>query len=192
MDALTKQLIEDYNDIIEKDSCKVDLQRLHYKNEIETLREKNKELSKEKSRIQSILDRPKGMRSAELRDKMGSTMTKGIGVWRDTNSINFAIEGMKNVRGQLSNVYVENKGKVFNTDLTSYLELEFMVDVADSICQGANARFESRGAHFRTDVTTRNDKDWLKHTIVEYNGEELNTTSEKVTITDWEPTERVY
>ena len=65
------------------------------------------------------------MRSAELRDKMGSTMTKGIGVWRDTNSINFAIEGMKNVRGQLSNVYVENKGKVFNTDLTSYLELEF-------------------------------------------------------------------
>ena len=43
MDALTKQLIEDYNDIIEKDSCKVDLQRLHYKNEIETLREKNKD-----------------------------------------------------------------------------------------------------------------------------------------------------
>ena len=151
-----------------------------------------KELSREKSRIQSILDRPKGMRSAELRDKMGSTMTKGIGVWRDTESIKYAIEGMKSIRGQLPNVYVENKGKVFNTDLTSYLELEFMVDVAESICQGANARFESRGAHFRTDVTTRNDKDWLKHTIVEYNGEELNTTSEDVTITDWEPTERVY
>ena len=52
---------------------------------------------------------------------------------------------VKSIRGQLSNVYVENKGKVFNTDLTSYLELEFMVDVAESICQGANARFESRG-----------------------------------------------
>ena len=51
MDALTKQLIEDYNDIIEKDSCKVDLQRLHYKNEIETLREKNKELSKENYKL---------------------------------------------------------------------------------------------------------------------------------------------
>ena len=99
---------------------------------------------------------------------------------------------MKNLRGQFPNVYVENKGKVFNTDLTSYLELEFMMDVAESICQGANARFESRGAHFRTDITKRNDQDWLKHTIVEYNGEELNTTSEKVTITDWEPTERVY
>ena len=56
MDALTKQLIEDYNDIIENDSCKVDLQRLHYKNEIETLREKNKELSKENYKLKQLVE----------------------------------------------------------------------------------------------------------------------------------------
>ena len=151
-----------------------------------------RELSKEKSRIQNILDRPKGMRSAELRNKMGSTMTKGIGVWRDKNSISEAITKMKDLRGQLPNVSIENKGKVFNTDLVSYLELEFMVDVAESICQGADMRLESRGAHFRTDMKTRNDSDWLKHTLVQFEGEELNTTTSDVTITDWQPTERVY
>jgi len=151
-----------------------------------------KELSKEKSRIQNILDRPRGMRSSELRNKMGSTMTKGIGVWRDKNSISEAITKMKDLRGQLPNVYIENKGKVFNTDLVSYLELEFMVDVAESICQGADIRLESRGAHFRTDMKTRNDADWLKHTLVQFEGEELNTTTSDVTITDWQPTERVY
>ena len=151
-----------------------------------------RELSKEKSRIQNILDRPKGMRSAELRNKMGSTMTKGIGVWRDKNSISEAITKMKDLRGQLPNVSIENKGKVFNTDLVSYLELEFMVDVAESICQGAEMRLESRGAHFRTDMKTRNDSDWLKHTLVQFEGEELNTTTSDVTITDWQPTERVY
>ena len=151
-----------------------------------------RELSKEKSRIQNILDRPKGMRSAELRNKMGTAMTKGIGVWRDKDSIAEAITKMKHLRGQLPNVFIENKGKVFNTDLVSYLELEFMVDVAESICHGADKRLESRGAHFRTDMKSRNDSEWLKHTLVQFTGEELNTTTSDVTITDWQPTERVY
>jgi succinate dehydrogenase / fumarate reductase flavoprotein subunit len=151
-----------------------------------------RELSKEKSRIQAILDRPKGMRSSELRNKMGSSMTKGIGVWRDQDSIDLAIQQMKEVRGQLFNVYVENKGKIFNTDLVSYLEMEFMVDVAESICLGASTRKESRGAHFRNDMKKRNDAEWLKHTIVEFDGEEMKSSTLDVTITQWEPTERVY
>ncbi len=151
-----------------------------------------RELSKEKSRIQSILDRPKGMRSSELRNKMGSSMTKGIGVWRDQDSIDLAMHQMKEVRGQLFNVFVENKGKIFNTDLVSYLEMEFMVDVAESICLGASTRKESRGAHFRNDMKKRNDTEWLKHTIVEFEGEEMKSSTLDVTITQWEPTERVY
>ena len=119
-------------------------------------------------------------------------MTKGIGVWRDQDSIDLAIQQMKEVRGQLFNVYVENKGKIFNTDLVSYLEMEFMVDVAESICLGASTRKESRGAHFRNDMKKRNDAEWLKHTIVEFEGEEMKSSTLDVTITQWEPTERVY
>tara|TARA_B100000902_G_C26976053_1_gene747864 strand:+ start:340 stop:555 length:216 start_codon:yes stop_codon:yes gene_type:complete len=56
MDALTKQLIEDYNEIIEKDSCKTDLQRLHYKNEIDHLREKIESLSKENYKLKQLVE----------------------------------------------------------------------------------------------------------------------------------------
>lgn len=56
MDALTKQLIEDYNDIIEKDACKTDLQRLHYKNEIDSLRNQLDELSKENHKLKMLVE----------------------------------------------------------------------------------------------------------------------------------------
>ena len=67
-----------------------------------------------------------------------------------------------------------------------------MIDVAESICQGASARLESRGAHFRTDITSRNDLEWLKHTIVELSDQGMNTKTSDVTITEWQPTERIY
>jgi len=165
---------------------------VEYIKSIQDLTPDERLLSREKSRIQSIIDRPKGMRSSELRLKMATSMTKGIGVWRNAESIENTSQIMKNIRGQLSNVYVENKGKIFNTDLVSFLELEFMIDVAESICQGASARLESRGAHFRTDMTSRNDLEWLKHTIVELSDQGMNTKTSDVTITEWQPTERIY
>ncbi|MCS5550055.1 MAG: FAD-binding protein, partial [Gammaproteobacteria bacterium] len=165
---------------------------VEYIKSIQDLTPDERLLSREKSRIQSIIDRPKGMRSSELRLKMATSMTKGIGVWRNAESIENTSQIMKNIRGQLSNVYVENKGKIFNTDLVSFLELEFMIDVAESICQGASARLESRGAHFRTDITSRNDLEWLKHTIVELSDQGMNTKTSDVTITEWQPTERIY
>jgi len=165
---------------------------VEYIKSIQDLTADERLLSREKSRIQSIIDRPKGMRSSELRLKMATSMTKGIGVWRNAESIENTSQIMKNIRGQLSNVYVENKGKIFNTDLVSFLELEFMIDVAESICQGASARLESRGAHFRTDITSRNDLEWLKHTIVELSDQGMNTKTSDVTITEWQPTERIY
>ncbi|RZP17048.1 MAG: hypothetical protein EVA33_02495, partial [Chloroflexi bacterium] len=52
---------------------------------------------------------------------------------------------------------------------------------------------ESRGAHFRTDLTDRNDKDWLKHTLVYKDLEgEISIKTPDVTITQWQPVERVY
>ena len=95
----------------------------------------------------------------------------------------------------MSNVSVENKGKIFNTNLIFALELEFMVDNAEAIIHGAITRKESRGAHFRTDMPDRDDKNWLKHTLVYHDvRHESNVRIETspVTITKWEPVERVY
>ena len=80
----------------------------------------------------------------------------------------------------------------FNTDLIAAPELDFMIDVAESICAGAKARKESRGAHYRTDIKERDDENWLKHTLVEKKEDEFTVKTSDVKITEWEPVERVY
>ncbi|MCZ6539343.1 MAG: FAD-binding protein, partial [Chloroflexi bacterium] len=153
------------------------------------------DLASEKARLQALLDRPNGERSASVRDDMARGMTKGIGVFRDQASMEGALENLVDVKSRLPGVSVENKAKVFNTDLMFALELEFMVDCADAVVAGALTRRESRGAHFRTDITERDDENWLKHTLVYRDEEsELGTRVETspVTITQWEPVTRVY
>jgi succinate dehydrogenase / fumarate reductase flavoprotein subunit len=149
----------------------------------------------EKARLQALLDRPKGERVATLRNDMARGMTKGIGVFRDQASMEGALANLTNVKSRMGGFSVDNKGKVFNTDLMFALELEFMVDCAEAVVAGALTRKESRGAHFRTDITERDDENWLKHTLVYKDDEsELGTRVETspVKITQWEPVRRVY
>lgn len=152
-------------------------------------------LTSENERIQSLLDRPDGEGWASVRNYMAEEMTKGIGVFRDEDSMQGARRAIDAVDRRLPNVAVRNKGKVFNTDLIFTLEMEFMADVAKSIVHGALARKESRGAHFRTDLTDRDDTNWLKHTLVYKDDDEsdgVRVSTSDVTITNWQPVKRVY
>ena len=148
------------------------------------------DLASEKARIQALLDRANGERVATIRGDMARGMTKGIGVFRDQASMEGALENLKNVKSRMGGFSIENKGKVFNTDLMFGLELEFMVDCAEAVVAGALTRKESRGAHFRTDITERDDENWLKHTLM-YRDEEaehdVRVETSDVTITQWEP-----
>jgi succinate dehydrogenase / fumarate reductase flavoprotein subunit len=153
------------------------------------------DLVSEKARIQALLDRPKGERVATIRDDMARGMTKGIGVFRDQASMEGALENLKNVKSRMGGFSIENKGKVFNTDLMFGLELEFMIDCAEAVVAGAMTRKESRGAHFRTDITERDDENWLKHTLMYQDDEAENGVRVElsdVKITQWEPVKRVY
>ena len=154
-----------------------------------------RELASEQVRLQALLDRPKGERVATLRNDMARGMTKGIGVFRDQGSMEGALENLANVKSRMSGFSIENKGKIFNTDLMFGLELEFMVDCAEAVVAGALTRKESRGAHFRTDITERDDDNWLKHTLVykdetQEHGNRVQTSDVK--ITQWQPVKRVY
>jgi succinate dehydrogenase/fumarate reductase flavoprotein subunit len=123
---------------------------------------------------------------------MALSMTEGIGVFRDQNSMEMADARVDQLREKFQQVSVENKGKIFNTDLMFTLELDFMLDVAQAVCAGALARKESRGAHFRTDMKDRDDENWLKHTLVFKTPDGVRVDTSPVTITKWEPVKRVY
>ena len=144
--------------------------------------------------IKNIMDSDGKYRVSEVRNKMATAMRKGIGVFRDQESMEYAKKIVDQTKiDYRDSIKIENKGKVYNTDLLFALELGNMIDCAESIVHGALTRKESRGAHFRTDIPGRNDDEWLKHTLI-YKGleGEIKIETPDVTITEWEPIERVY
>jgi succinate dehydrogenase / fumarate reductase flavoprotein subunit len=163
-----------------------------YVKTVGTLGRSDEHLWDEKARIQDLLDRPAGLRWAAVRNELAHSMTEGIGVFRDQAGMETADAKVDEMREKYAQVSVENKGKVFNTDLVFTLELDYMIDVAKTITQGALMRKESRGAHARTDLPDRDDENWLKHTNVFKDGDGVRTETSDVTITKWQPVERVY
>ena len=154
----------------------------------------NVHVEKDLNRIKKILNNKGKLRTSEIRNTMATAMTEGIGVFRDQKSMEYAKKIVEESKIKYrDSLVVENKGKVYNTDLLFALELGYMIDCAESIVHGALTRKESRGAHFRTDIKDRNDKEWLKHTLIyrDRNGE-IKIETPEVTITQWKPVARVY
>ena len=151
-------------------------------------------VDKDLKRIKSIIESDGKLRVSEVRNEMAEAMTKGIGVFRDQKSMEYAKSVVDKTKIKYrDSIKIDNKGKVYNTDLLFALELGNMIDCAESIVHGALTRKESRGAHFRTDLTERDDKDWLKHTLVLKDLEgEITVKTPDVSITQWQPVERVY
>jgi len=151
-------------------------------------------VEKDLIKIKNIIESEGNLRVSEVRNEMAKAMTEGIGVFRDQKSMEYAKSVVEKTKIKYrDSLKIDNKGKVYNTDLLFALELENMIDCAESIVHGALTRKESRGAHFRTDITGRNDKDWLKHTLIyKKNDGEIKIETPDVTITQWEPVERVY
>jgi succinate dehydrogenase / fumarate reductase flavoprotein subunit len=142
--------------------------------------------------IAEILARPSGENAAVIRSKLQEIMMDKVSVVRSAESINSALNDVKSLRCAYANVAVCDKGEIFNTDLTETLEVGYMLDLAEALVVGALARKESRGAHYRTDFEKRDDRNWLAHTVVTKHGNELKLSKKPVTITTFEPKERVY
>jgi succinate dehydrogenase / fumarate reductase flavoprotein subunit len=143
--------------------------------------------------IQNLLDRPlNGDRVAKIRLDMGNMLTQKVQVFRTEAELLESVEDMAAIKRRYQTVGVENKGKVFNTDLLFALELGFMIDCAEMTCVSAVERKESRGAHYRVDYPQRDDANWLKHIACTYAPEGPRLSEIPVTITRWQPQERTY
>jgi succinate dehydrogenase / fumarate reductase flavoprotein subunit len=143
--------------------------------------------------VRGLLDRPlNGERIAHIRLDLGKTMNTKVQVFRKEDELKSALEDVKALTKRYEQVGVENKGKVFNTDLLFHIELGFMLECAEMICASAVQRKESRGAHFRTDFPKRDDESWLHHITCTYGASGPVLGTQPVTITRWEPQARTY
>jgi succinate dehydrogenase / fumarate reductase, flavoprotein subunit len=143
-------------------------------------------------RIDAILSRKKGERVARLRAEMQQEMTDNMSVVRDEAGISHALDRISTLKDDYRRVTVDDKGKIYNTELMEALELEHMLDVAEVMAHGALARQESRGAHFRNDFQKRDDANWLKHTMIYKTAGGIRADLKPVTITRFAPKERKY
>jgi fumarate reductase flavoprotein subunit len=134
-----------------------------------------------------------GERVADLRTRLQEAMEAGAGIYRNEAGLRAAADTLHELRGRMGALTLDDRSLTFNTELVAALELENLLDVAESILYSALHRTESRGAHQRTDYPDRDDDRFLAHSLA-YRAEAAAPRVEglPVTITRWPPGERVY
>jgi succinate dehydrogenase / fumarate reductase flavoprotein subunit len=126
-------------------------------------------VKQERSRVDEFLGREQGVNHAEIREQVQKTMTQNVNVFRNESGLRTALRDIRDARERYRNVYVRDPSRTFNTDLIHTIETRNIIDLAEAITLGALAREEFRGAHWRQEFQERNDEDWLKHTLVDWN-----------------------
>ncbi|HSG05124.1 MAG TPA: FAD-binding protein, partial [Nitrospiria bacterium] len=144
-------------------------------------------LDEQKERINGLLSRKSGVRVGELRRKLGSIMTDYLGIFRTRDKMETGLSRLREVRDQYGSIYLQDRGKIYNSELAHALELGSLLDLAETITVGAIAREESRGSHYRLDFPERNDSDWLKHSLAFRTDSGPHLEFESVTITRFPP-----
>lgn len=115
--------------------------------------------------LEEIRTRPDGDRVADIRKALQETMDMNAQVFRTSESLTQALEDIKALHKRFRRVSVQDKSKMFNTDLLEAVELGFLLDIAETVVVGALNRDESRGGHFREDFPDRDDKNYMRHTM---------------------------
>jgi succinate dehydrogenase flavoprotein subunit len=143
--------------------------------------------------LRTLLDRTEGERPWQIRDELAETMHENFGVFRREEQMLKQGEIVSGLRERYDRVVVEDKGDVFNSDLTQALELGFLLELAASMVVSGLARKESRGAHARPyDYPVRDDENYMRHTLVTWEDGAPKLDWKPVSVTKWQPEERKY
>lgn len=137
-------------------------------------------------------DENSGKKPVEIRDEMGESLNKNVGVYRHNNDLEKVCNLLPRLQKDFLETHISTEDRRFNYGLLRTLELRSMLDIAEATALASLWRKESRGAHFRTDYPTRNDEEYLVHTMI-YQGKfglEIKTKPVKLGI--FEVKERKY
>jgi succinate dehydrogenase / fumarate reductase, flavoprotein subunit len=144
--------------------------------------------------LKELLGVDQGERPWQIRQDLGTSMLENFGVFRREDQMARQIEIIDELRERYDRgVVIEDKGEVFNSDLTQAIELGNMLDLAECMLQAGIARKESRGAHARPhDYPTRDDDNFMKHSITRLVDGKPELSYDEVRFTQYEPMERKY
>jgi succinate dehydrogenase / fumarate reductase flavoprotein subunit len=153
---------------------------------------KNRVEAEEKRIFGDLLNKNGDQNPYQIRRELREAVDQHLGVFRDGEEMKAGQEKIKKLYARFANIKVTDKGRVYNSNLVNVLEIQNLLDQAQAMIAAAIAREESRGAHARRDFTTRDDDNWLKHTLVYYTPDGPKLDYKPVTMTKWKPVERKY
>jgi fumarate reductase flavoprotein subunit len=143
--------------------------------------------------ISAYLDKPGGReRIAPIRRDLQAAMERGAGVYRTEESMKEAVEEVRALKERFRDLALFDRDRAFNTELVAALELENMLDVAETVVVSGLERRESRGSHTRRDYPDRDDERFLTHSLAFFTPQGPRIEYGDVTITRWPPAERKY
>lgn len=137
-------------------------------------------------------DQNSGKKPVDVRNEMGETLNRYVGVYRQKDDLEKANNVLKRLQKDFLSVHVSTEDRRFNYGLLRNLELRSMIDIAEATALSSLWRKESRGAHFRTDYPIRNDDEYLVHTMVYRNKDGLKIKTKPVKLGIFAVKERKY
>lgn len=154
----------------------------------------NKQAGDVLRRVKAIAERQQGERLADIRNAMAESMETGCGIYRTGEGMQASCDRLAELKVRYKNLAIDDKTRVFNTELLCAVELGYMLEVAEAMANSAVKRQESRGSHQRIDgFEKRDDQQFLRHSLAHYNPDGAPRIDyEAVNITRSQPAERVY
>ncbi len=127
-------------------------------------------IKREQSKLDQLIKNGGTENMAEIRTQMQEIMTTKVGIFRNGDTLNQAVEELEKLYKKSFNVAVKDQPGA-NPELVYAYRTQKMLRVALTMALGAAQRTESRGAHFRIDYPVRNDKEWLSRTLTTWKNE---------------------
>jgi succinate dehydrogenase / fumarate reductase flavoprotein subunit len=128
----------------------------------------------------------------DISTELKNVMFSDVGIYRNEKDMQSALEKVRELKERYKHVTVSDGGRIFNTELLNAWELGNLLDIAEVVAVSAINRKESRGGHSREDYPERDDRNWLKHTLVWNRNGKLEIGYKPVIITKHQPKARVY
>lgn len=120
-----------------------------------------------------------------LREELGRENWDNMGIFRTQSKLDKLAKNLESIEERYNKIRIQNKSEVMNTAFTDYVELGNLILLSKCACLAAQKRLESRGAHTREDYPKRDDEKFLKHSIVNLEGNELKLSYKDVVVTNF-------
>jgi len=103
-----------------------------------------------------------------------------VGPERDETKLRLAIQEIERMKKQDIDRMTIPPIRVFNLQWVHAIEVSQMLDVSEMIARAALIREETRGHHVRKDFPEKDDKNWLRHTLIRKEGGKMKLWTEPV------------